>query len=711
MSSTSWAIEDFPGLSKLLHRAELRGGSTPSEGLLQVAAEWQRLHVMLKLLSPAFWEYDPAKGWWGTPSFYEFLSLPVESGWLSDEAWIERIPPALQDLVTPYASLSGAPEPIVGVIQHHPFTLGETAFRATIAILEAADNRGFCGVLIPEQASAPILKANGLLEQSSFGMLMIDQQLRVSQANQRACELLETTSASLKGKLMPLFKAQAENPGFIPQLIALIEQNGRWQGDLLLSQANEENRIFQVEVVASAKQGITQPGELMVLLTDVTHQRRAERRLNQLAYQDVLTGLPNRQQLQAEVERQIIHAGPGHELALILMDLDNFRMLNDSWGHTTGDALLVSVARRLRKHLPENIMLARLEADQFALLISGVQKAENVLSLCSEVQRNLSEIKEVQGKSLYTTATLGYALYPADSKSSEDLFKHADMARFRAKALGKNRILCYEQSMGESPKGRLHIAHQLREAVGRNELQLFYQPKFSTQSPFELEGFEALIRWFPSGYGGMISPLEFIPVAEETGMIVGLGYWVLEEACRQMCLWREQGLRVPVAINLSARQLLDTSLVSRVKETLDYFQLPADMLEMELTESTLMQDIDEAIYQLHALRELGVRLAIDDFGTGYSSMAYLKRLPIQTLKIDRAFIRDIESDKDDRAIIGAIMAMARSLELKVVAEGVETQAQWEFLKEAGCELTQGFLQGKPMPVSDLDGFFAEQKLA
>lgn len=426
-------------------------------------------------------------------------------------------------------------------------------------------------------------------------------------------------------------------------------------------------------------------------------QVRAEKDLRRLAHHDSLTGLFNRHSLEDRLGQALATAQrEDAPLAVMFIDLDHFKRINDSLGHSVGDALLIEVARRLRTLTRESDIVARLGGDEFVVVLTGIDAVSGAMAVAAKILHTLEQPYAIGGNALHSTASIGVTTFPDDGATIEALMRNADTAMYHAKDGGRNAIQFFAASMNEAAAERLALEGDLREALAAGELELHYQPQVDAVSR-RLCGFEALLRW-RHPRRGMVSPLKFVPIAEESGLIEPIGAWVIDTACRQLAAWRAAGRNdFRLAVNLSARQLRSSTLVAEVRDALARHALDPDVLELEVTESVAMSDPDRAIGQLHALRAVGVTLAIDDFGTGYSSLAYLKMLPIQILKIDRAFVSDIETDANDAAICTATVALAKSLGLKVVAEGVETGAQRDFLVAQGCDLLQGYLFGRPQP--------------
>ncbi|PLX94201.1 MAG: hypothetical protein C0619_03355 [Desulfuromonas sp.] len=437
------------------------------------------------------------------------------------------------------------------------------------------------------------------------------------------------------------------------------------------------------------------------ILNNITEQKQAEQRIQQLAYYDALTSLPNRALLQDRLNQVLAQAGrDGRQAGIMFLDLDRFKRINDTLGHVVGDQLLKIVAARLSQCIRKTDTVARLGGDEFVILLSSVNRIQDVTTIARKVLEVLSDPVNLNGQEVFGSGSIGIALYPIDGTDESTLLRNADTAMYVAKERGRNTYQFYSEEMNMQAVERLTLETHLRRAFKLNEFTLFYQPQLDLETG-RMTGMEALLRWnHPER--GMISPATFIPLAEESGLIVPLGEWVLRTACAQAKAWQDEGFPVMrLGVNLSARQFQQPDLVAKVEEILLETGLAADCLELELTESAIMESPTEAILTLTDLRVRGVHLAIDDFGTGYSSLSYLKNFPIDRIKIAQDFVRDIPKDLDDAAIVEAVIAMARSLRLRVIAEGVETMEQMEFLKVRSCNEMQGYYFSKPLPPEEL----------
>ncbi|WP_428623871.1 putative bifunctional diguanylate cyclase/phosphodiesterase [Sedimenticola sp.] len=440
--------------------------------------------------------------------------------------------------------------------------------------------------------------------------------------------------------------------------------------------------------------------EIADVTTAVAQLVKAHDQLNHMATHDQLTGLANRYALEVRLE-QAMNSCQRHQtrLALCMIDLDNFKSINDSLGHSVGDQLLCGISQRLQDEVRHSDTVARLGGDEFVILLGDAGTPTQVVQIIHKLLKQIQTPLHAGDYRLDTSASIGICYYPGDGENVETLLQNADIAMYAAKEAGRNGYRFFDMEMNRLASERLKLEAALRRALEKNELFLHYQPQILTATG-EVVAVEALLRWQPEGEA-MIPPDRFIPVAEETGLINRIGEWVLAEACHTIHAWRQAGVEdVRVAVNISARQMQYDLIVLQTRTALDESGLPPHLLELEITESVAMSDAQATIECLNALKEQGISLAIDDFGTGYSSLAYLKRFPIDRLKLDRTFVKDIETDPNDAAICAASIELARSLALEIVAEGVESNAQLDYLTQLGCDLVQGFHFARPLPPDD-----------
>ena len=440
--------------------------------------------------------------------------------------------------------------------------------------------------------------------------------------------------------------------------------------------------------------------------SDITDAKTHQDELARQANHDSLTGLPNRNLLWDRIQSACARAQRyGNFAAIAFLDLDNFKVVNDSLGHTLGDHLLRAVAARLQSALRATDTVARQGGDEFVLVLSDQVSEQQIASELQRIAQSFSQPFSVEGRDVFITASIGAALHPQDAKDPETLMKSAELAMYRAKESGRNTYQLYTVEMQTRVTERLALESRLRQALARGEFELHYQPQVDLRTN-RVFGCEALIRWEQPELG-KVSPVRYIPLAEETGLIVPIGEWVLRTACRQCKSWLDAGLpEVTVAVNISARQFREKNLFQLVQTILAETGLAPGQLELEVTESVIMHDAQQVIASLQAFRDMGVRLSVDDFGTGYSSLSYLKRFPVDRLKIDQSFVRDLSTDADDVAIAQAIITLGHTLNLRVIAEGVETPEQLAFLRAHQCDEMQGYLFGKPMPAEEFGKMLA-----
>ena len=490
---------------------------------------------------------------------------------------------------------------------------------------------------------------------------------------------------------------------------AALREHGSWQGEAHI--AARDTRLLTIKhSISMMRDAGGHIKAIVAIFQDVTEQKLSEERLHQLAHFDVLTNLPNRRTFAERIQHEIdLAVRRNTKLAVVFIDIDHFKTINDSLGHATGDLVLQAVANRLRTCLRIGDTVARIGGDEFVVLLEGNSKRETFEHVAHKLAESLTEAVNIGGREMYVAASMGISVFPHDGTDSETLLRNADTAMYRAKTAGRNCWRFFDESMAAHATRRLELETALRRAAERSELVLYYQAQRSLHSD-RIVAVEALLRWQRPEHG-MVSPMEFIPLAEDSGLIVPIGDWVLFTACTQAAAWwREYKVELRVAVNVAAKQIHHKGFVEQVRDTLAVTGLPAAFLELEITESSIIENVEESVSKLHQLKQLGISVAIDDFGTGYSSLSYLKQLPVDRLKIDRSFVKDTPDDIDDCAIVRTVISMSHNLGLSVIAEGVETQRQLDFLRAQHCDEIQGFLLSVPLPAHQVtDMLIAEQQ--
>ena len=542
-------------------------------------------------------------------------------------------------------------------------------------------------------------------EQSTEAILIADCSNRITAVNPAFTRLTGYDQEDVLGQDPKILASGRSTPEAHAALWESLAQNDRWEGEIW--DRRKDGSVFPKWLKISALR--TTQGEIecyVASFTDISEHQEASDRLLHLAYHDPLTHLPNRLAFESQLELAIRSCErDNRQVALMLIDLDHFKSVNDTLGHHVGDDLLKSVALRLRECVRASDIVARLGGDEFVVVLPDIESALTAASVAGKVQRFLADSHEVGEHRLYATPSIGISIFPSDGRDGDTLLRNADVAMYHAKSAGRNNYQFYAARMNEAAGERLQMENALRLAVSSitpdsSQFSLHFQPQMHVTSG-RIVGLEALARWQHPSLGN-IPPMRFIPLAEDTGLIQPLGDWVFWESCRHVRMFKEIGLGgIRVAVNISAQQLRHENLPLMVRGALACYDLSPRDLELEITESTAMQNPEMTLSILNQLSDMGIALAIDDFGTGYSSLSYLKHLPIQRLKLDQSFVKDIESDASDAAICSATIALGHNLGLELVAEGVETQAQRDFLARLGCDVLQGYLYSKPLPASEI----------
>lgn len=558
------------------------------------------------------------------------------------------------------------------------------------------------------QANEALL--NSIINTAADGIAVIDCGGVIEFANEALARMMGYEPPEMKGvELIRLLHQNSASTAFWEKLFCTTTQDCGKPADLQTNARSRTAGAIPVEIRASRMEMNGTP-KATVVIRDVSERTRSEERVWRLAHFDELSGLPNRLLFRQLLEQALRDANRGKKLiAVLFIDLDRFKLINDTLGHDAGDDVLREVTVRVRQCLRESDIISRFGGDEFAALMRDIDDPEAARAAASRILSAVAEPYSLDGDEYHLSASIGISTYPGDSGDAAALLRNSELAMYRAKDQGKNNFQFHSPQMNARSFEQVVLERFLRRAIELDEFLLYYQPQVEVATG-RVVGAEALLRWNHPGMG-MMPPVKFIPLAEETGLIVPIGRIVLMRACVDAKRWQDAGAHdFRIAVNLSPRQFAHSDLVSDVRHILEDTGLPPETLELEITESMVMDKPERATAILHELRALGIQLAIDDFGTGYSSLGYLKRFPVNTLKVDRSFIKDIPDDTDDVAITNAVIAMGRSLRLSVVAEGVETAGQAEFLRNNGCDLMQGYLTGKPMPAAELDGFLEKNGL-
>lgn len=548
-----------------------------------------------------------------------------------------------------------------------------------------------------------------VFEQGSEAIIITDSQGRMLRVNQAFSRITGYSEAEALGRNPSMLSSGRHDRDFYQAMWAAIQTHGTWEGEIW--NRHKDGHVYpewlSINLLRDRSGAAT---NYVAIATDISKRKEDEENIRRLADFDPLTGLPNRRLLQDRVETALSHAQRHDEpLALMFLDLDRFKNINDSLGHHIGDEVLTQVAQSLRLLLREEDTVCRLGGDEFVLLCPGAD-ASGAAHAAARVLALVSQPHQVEALELAITCSIGIAMYPSDGDSFETLLMRADAAMYRAKQTGRNGFCFFTGQMQEESSRTLQLENGLRRALELEQLQLVYQPQVSLHDG-RVVGVEALLRW-QHPVLGRVAPAEFIPVAEDSGLILPIGEWVLRTATRQLRAWQDAGLPVQqMAVNLSAVQFRQANLPGLVTRVLEEAGLPPHCLELELTEGVAMSDPLGAIVVMNNLHQRGVRMSIDDFGTGYSSLNYIKQFHVYKLKIDQSFVRDIADDAGDKAIVVAIIAMARSLGFQTIAEGVETQGQLAFLREQGCDEVQGYLYSRPLPASEFEAFVRQYPAA
>ncbi|MER2296336.1 MAG: phosphodiesterase DibA [Pseudomonas sp.] len=542
--------------------------------------------------------------------------------------------------------------------------------------------------------------AAAVFDSTLEGVLVTDRHGLIVHVNRAFMQITGYQQEEVLGQRPSKFKSGRHDAAFYQQIYGALAEKGEWSGEIWNRRKSGE--IYpQWQTISAIRDEHGELSHYVAVFSDISAIKHTEQELAYLAHHDPLTGLPNRL-LFNDRARQALAAAQANKrgCALLLLDLDHFQSINDGLGHTIGDQLLKLVGERLGQAVGSSVTLARLGGDEFGVLAENCQQVGQAGKLAQGIIERMREPFEFDGHRLFISASVGISLFPSDALSAEQLLRNADSALFKAKSSGRACYALYTEELTAHAQHRVETASELRRALAKDELRVFFQPVHDLFTA-RMVGVEALVRW-QHPQRGLVPPGEFIPIAERTGLIAEIDAWVLREACLQMVHWQAQGRSLEfVAVNISSRLFGQRELYRQVADVLHQTGLDPALLELEVTESAVMEDPEVALEQLHRLRELGLNLAIDDFGTGYSSLLRLKRMPVQKLKIDQGFVAGLPLDDDDIAIVRVIIALARSMGMQVHAEGIEEAEQARFLLEQQCQLGQGYWFGRPVPAGDL----------
>jgi diguanylate cyclase (GGDEF)-like protein/PAS domain S-box-containing protein len=541
--------------------------------------------------------------------------------------------------------------------------------------------------------------SESIIERTVEGVFITDESGIIERVNPAFTRITGYSAAEAIGAPPRILKSNRQNEEFYRNMWEHIVRNGYWEGEIW-NRTKDGHAIPVWQSISVIENGVGELKKYVSIFHDISDIKFTEAKLEHQAYHDVLTGLPNRQLFLDRLQQAIAASKRNQKkTAVILLDIDNFKKINDSLGHNLGDKYLQIISERLTRTSREEDTIARLGGDEFALINLYISDQNNVLDILERVQETIAHPVILEEHELIPSASIGITFYPDDGNTAHELLQNADLAMYKAKLSEKGTYALFNSELQKQAQNRIELETAMRQALQNDQFKLYYQPKINPNTN-EVCGVEALVRW--DRKGTVVSPGEFIPIAEESGLILPLGRQILYKACKEIYNLHQQGFpEIAVAVNISGTQFQDASLINQIRSVLNETGIEPAKLNIEITENVAISDMESALHMIEELERMGINTAIDDFGTGYSSMAYIKRFKSHTLKIDKSFIDDLPGDQGDQAIIQAIITMSHALGMKVVAEGVETNAQVEYLKAVGCDYIQGYYYSKPLPLKEL----------
>lgn len=699
-------LQSFKGLlfvgltAALLYVILRRHAAHYQRARLQLASNEERLRLALNASHDGLWDWEvSSRRVYFSEGYAALLGLTPDTLGHSREAWAERLHPDDHEQALHALNIEQHYENTYR-LRHADGSYRWIYSRGRMLLDERGNPQRFIGIasdITQRRADEDSLRqAAAVFDATQEGVLVTDAEQCIVHVNPAVTRITGYSAEEILGKLPSLLKSGRHDAAFYHSLWDALKNRGAWSGEVWNRRKSGE--IYpQWQCIRSIYDEQGRISNYVAVFSDITALKRSQRELDYLAHHDPLSNLPNRLLFTERVTHALERSTTGSlRGAVLLIDLDHFKHINESLGHNVGDLLLKEVGERLQEGLPPGSTLARLGGDEFGLLYEHCRSAAQAAALAQQLLRCLNAPFRLDGHELYISASIGISLFPEDANNVEQLLRNADSALFKTKSSGREGYAFYVQELTDYARQRVELASSLRHALDEQELRVYYQPLHDLRDGSQV-GMEALVRW-QHPERGLVSPAEFIPIAEDNGLIGAIDAWVLEQACRQMVEWIAQGLPLQfVAVNVSSRLFSRGELDQHVAKVLAKTGLDATRLELEVTESAVMENPDLAQELLTRLRALGVRLAIDDFGTGYSSLARLKRLPVDKLKLDQSFVRGLPNDPEDAAITRAVIALGQSLGLKVLAEGIEKPEQAAFLRELGCNYGQGYHFGRPQP--------------